>query len=238
MTQYATMVPRCWIGSATLVACALAAPAEAQFLEAFEENRWGVHLSFTPEWRAPEQTRYLLGADDATDWQGSDFSVGFVRGRATGGEWGLALIRQRVKADSTLCLGVDEDDACYDPVEAARGLRLQGFEFHWFTPFGSFAEDRVQVGINAAAGAGWYQGSVRRPAASPGDPGLAVEAPDVLRFRGPDGPEGMPIPMFRIEFAVAGVVAPGLKVIGSGGYGLPGSRRIGVAVSYFPQFGS
>ena len=65
-----------------------------------------------------------------------------------------------------------------------------------------------------------------------------MDAPDVLRLGGPDGPEGVPIPMFRVEFAVAAVVAPGLKVIGSGGYGLPGSRRIGVAVSYFPQFGS
>ena len=222
-----------------LSALATAAPAEAQFLEAFEEDRWGVHVSFTPQWRAPEQTRYLLGADDAADWQGSDYSIGFVRGRATGGEWGLALVRQRVKADSILCLAADEaGGACVDPVEATSGLRLQGFEFHWFSPFGSFADDRVQIGMNAAAGAGWYEGSVRRPVASPSDPRLPLEAADVLRLGGPDGPEGMPVPLFRIEFAVAGVVAPGLKVIGSGGYGLPGSRRIGVAVSYFPQFGS
>ena len=227
------------IALAATVALALGAPAEAQFLEAFEEDRWGVHASFTPQWRASEQARYLLGADDVTDWLGSDFSVGFVRGRATGGEWGLALIRQRVKADSMLCLSADEaGDACGDPLEAARGLRLQGFEFHWFAPIATFADDRVQVGINTGAGAGWYEGSVRRPAASPDDPRLAVDAPDVLRLGGPDGPEGVPIPMFRVEFAVAVVVAPGLKVMGSGGYGLPGSRRIGVAVSYFPQFGS
>ncbi len=92
MKQCATMMTGRWYALAALLAFALAAPAEAQFLEAFEEDRWGVHLSFTPQWRAPEQTRYLLGADDAADWQGSDYSIGFVRGRATGGEWGLALV--------------------------------------------------------------------------------------------------------------------------------------------------
>ena len=213
------------------------APAAAQFLEAFEENRWGVHASFTPEWRAPDQFRHLVGAEQVANWEGSDYSIGFVRGRATGGEWGLALFRQQVKADSRLCFGIDKDGACLDPVEATRGTRLQGFEFHWLVPFATFADDRVQLGINTAAGAGWYEGTVRRQGGAPGLTGLEVEAPKVLRLGGPEGPESIPIPMFRVEFAVAGVVAPGLKVIGSGGYGISGSRRIGVAVSYFPRFG-
>ena len=226
------------IGFAVSFAFTSAAPAEAQFLEALEQNQWGVHLSFTPEWRAPEQFRHLLAADDVAGWQGSDYSIGFVRGRATGGEWGLALLRQRVKADSRLCLSADESGGgCHDLLEATQGVRLQGFEFHWLAPIATFADDRVQVGVNTGVGAGWYEGTARRTAAMLGDAGLAVAAADVLRLGGPDGPEGTPIPTFRVEFAVAGVVAPGLKVIGSGGYGFPGSRRIGVAVSYFPQFG-
>ena len=40
--------------------------------------------------------------------------------------------------------------------------------------------------------------------------------------------------MFRVEIAVGGAVAPGLRLMASGGYGLPSSRRIGVALSYFP----
>ena len=86
------MVARCRIALAARLASALAAP-EAQFLEAFEEDRWGVHASFTPQWRAPDQFRYLVGADEVGDWTGSDYTIGFVRGRATGGEWGLSLVR-------------------------------------------------------------------------------------------------------------------------------------------------
>ena len=177
-----------WIVLTIVMAVTAAAPAEAQSFEAFEETRWGVHVSLTPEWMASDPFRYLVGADEIVDWRGSDYSIGFVRGRATGGEWGLSRLRQRVEADSLLCLsagGVGGE--CYDPVEATGDVRLQGFEFHWFTPFAKFAGDRVQLAVNPAAGAGWYDGMVRRPAA---DAGLAVEAADVLRFRGPDGQEG------------------------------------------------
>ncbi|MCY4025882.1 MAG: hypothetical protein OXH75_06160 [Acidobacteria bacterium] len=227
------MVLRHAVGVAILSTFA-SAPAAAQFLEAFEEDRWGVHAWFTPQWRAPDQFRHLVGADEVVGWEGSDYGFGFVRGRATGGEWGLSLVRQRVKADSELCLSAEAGGACADAVESIRGLRLQGFEFHWFAPLATFADDRVQVGVNTSAGAGWYEGSVRRPAVAGGQ---ALEAPDVLRFGGPEGPEGLPVPLFRVEFAMAGVIARGLKVIGSGGYGLHGSRRIGIALSYFPQFG-
>ena len=122
--------------------------------------------------------------------------------------------------------------ACYDPVEATGDLRLQGFEFHWFTPFVRFADERVQVGVNAAAGAGWYQGSVLR-ANGGGGP---VDVADVLRFRREESSEGFPIPlpMFRVELGVGVALAPGLRLMASGGYGLPGSRRIGVSLSYFP----
>ena len=49
--------------------------------------------------------------------------------------------------------------------------------------------------------------------------------------------ENIPIPIFRAEFAVAATVAPGLKIIGSGGYGFPGNRRPTVSVAYFPLGG-
>ena len=153
-----------------------------------------------------------------------------MRGRARAGEWGLALIRQRVAADSLICLAPDGAGGCSDAIEATDDLRMQGFEFHWFTPLVRFADDRVQLGVNAGAGAGWYQGTVLRTGAGP------VDVAEVLRFRGGESPDGfpIPIPMFRVEVAVAGTVAPGLRLMGSGGYGLPGRRRIGVSLSYFP----
>ena len=208
------------------------APAEAQFLEAFDENRWGVHVSYTPEWQTPDPFRHFLDVDGIVDWRGSDFSIGFARGSARGGEWGLALIRQRVAEGSLICLAADSAGGCYDPVEATDNLRLQGFEFHWFTPFARFADDRVQLGVNAAAGAGWYQGMILRPTAGAGP----VDGADVLRFRGGGSAEGspIPIPMLRVELGVGAALAPGLRLMASGGYGLPGSRRIGVSLSYFP----
>ena len=231
VAQYATTMIKRRAGLLALLAVVAAAPAEAQFLEAFEEDRWGVHLSYTPEWESPDPFRHFLGADGILDWRGNDFSVGFARGRARGGEWGLAYIRQRVAADSRICLSHDGAGGCFDPVQATGDLELRGLEFHWFTPFVRFADDRVQVGVNATAGAGWYQGTILRPEA-----GGEVDVADVLRFRrGESGKSSpIPIPMFRVELGVGAAVAPGLRLLASGGYGLPGARRIGVSLSYFP----
>lgn len=229
MTQCATTMLKRWVVSAALVLVVSSAPAEAQFLEAFQESGWGVHLSYTPAWESPDPFRYLLGADEVVDWKGTDFSVGFARGRATAGEWGLSFVRQQVETDSLICLGAD-GGGCADPVVATDGLRLQGLAFHWFTPLARFAGDRVQIGVNAGAGAGWYDGGVLRPAVAGGP----VDAADVLRLGGPGGTDGMPVPMFRVELAVGGAVAPGLRLMASGGYGLPGTRRVGVSLTYFP----
>ena len=64
---------------ATLVVLVGRAPAEAQFLEDFEERLWGVQVSFTPEWRSEELGGDLLGLQ-RFDMSGSDFTVGFARG--------------------------------------------------------------------------------------------------------------------------------------------------------------
>ena len=85
-----------------------------------------MHVSYTPDWQTPDTFRHLLGADGIVDWRGSDYTIGFVRGRARGGEWGLALIRQRVAADSLLCLAAAVAGGCHDPVEATGDVRLQG----------------------------------------------------------------------------------------------------------------
>ena len=61
--------------------------------------------------------------------------------------------------------------------------------------------------------------------------GAEVPAADML----PDRWKNIPVPIFRAEVAVAVTVAPGLKIIGSGGYGLPFQRRIGISIAYFPM---
>ena len=201
-------------------------PAYAQFLEEFEETLWGVQVTFTPEWLSVDQGGKILGFE-RFDMSGSDYAVGFARGRTRAGHWGLSLIRQRWK-EAAICTASE----CFD---AGGSGRLQGFAANWFLPFGSpFAGDRLQAGMQVHLGGGWFHGTARvndPPAGvAPSDRvGAEVPASDML----PELWRNVPVPLFRAEVAVAVTVAPGLKVIGSGGYGLPFNRRFGISVAYF-----
>lgn len=85
---------------------------------------------------------------------GSDFTIGFARGRMRSRHWGLSFLRQRWK-DAALC----NDSECFESTGSAW---LQGFAANWFLPFGSpFAGDRVQVGMHVDLGGGWLQGTMR-----------------------------------------------------------------------------
>ena len=203
-------------------------PAHAQFLEDFEEKLWGVQVSFTPEWQSVDQAGKLLEFE-SLNMSGSDYTVGFARGRMRSGHWGLSLVRQRWQ-DVAICT----DSECF---ESNGSAWLQGFAANWFVPFGSpFAGDRLQAGMHVDLGGGWFQGTARVADVSvdglpSGRAGEEVPATDLL----PDRWKNIPVPLFRAEVAVAVTVAPGLKVIGSGGYGLPFKRRIGISVAYFPM---
>ncbi len=211
-----------------IVVLGWAYPSHAQFLEDFEEKLWGVQISFTPEWRSVD-----LGGDILDlakfDLSGSDYTIGFARGRMRSGHWGLSLLRQRWQE-----LAVCTESECY---EAAGSAWLQGFAANWFLPFGSpFAGDRLQAGMHVDLGGGWFEGTVRVDDVSvdgvlPDRVGVEVPARDLL----PEPWNTVPVPLFRAEVAVAVTVASGLKVVASGGYGLPFKRRFGISVAYFPM---
>lgn len=203
---------------AGLFAILTAGSARAQFLESFDESLWGVQGSFTPTWQFPDQFKNLLKDVAEVELSGSEYSFGFARGRMSGGHWGLSLVRQRID-EGSVCQDMD----CAD----VAGVTLQGFEFGSFLAFGEpFAGDRIQVGMHIGVGAGWYRGMVQYR-------GEDTDVRELLAFQN----ESIPIPIFRAEFAVAATVAPGLKIIGSGGYGFPGNRRPTVSVAYFPLGG-
>lgn len=203
---------------AGLLGILTAGSARAQFLEAFEETLWGVQGSFTPTWRFPDQFKNLLKDVGEIDLSGSEYTIGFARGRMSGGHWGLSLVRQRIE-EGSFCQRGD----CTDLADVS----LQGFEFGSFLAFGEpFAGDRIQVGMHLGGGAGWYQGVVPWR-------GEDVDVSELLTV----GNQSIPIPIFRAEFAIGVTVAPGLKIIGSGGYGFPGNRRPTVSVAYFPLGG-
>lgn len=214
---------------------------------------WGVSGSFTDRWVAPKEYRWLIGAE-TVDLSGSDYRIGFVRGRVLGGEWGLSYVQQTVEQGSEIGLSrsFPEDIAipncateafaagdCGVFYEANAGLRLSGFELHRFVPFVTFSE-RVQVGMNIAAGGGWYRGTAKRRAVNRNS---ALTSPDefvgesVLDVMGSEltlpRRYDTPVPLLNIDIVVAGIVAPGLKVRGGMGvYGFPGRRRIVASATY------
>ena len=77
----------------TAVVLLAGSPASAQFLEQFEESLWGVQASLTPEWRSADLGRRIFGFEKF-DLSGSDFTVGFARGRMRSGHWELSFVRQ------------------------------------------------------------------------------------------------------------------------------------------------
>ena len=220
----------------TAVVLLAGSPASAQFLEQFEESLWGVQASLTPEWRSADLVRRIFGFEKF-DLSGSDFTVGFARGRMRSGHWGLSFVRQEWR-EVSVCGGrmrsghwglsfvrqewrevsVCGDLECYGG--ASGSVQLRGVAANWFVPFGSpFAGDRLQVGMHVDGGAGWFQGNVRvdevfEGGLSLGREGTEVPAHELL----PDGWQNVPLPLFRAEVAVAATVATGLKVIASGGY--------------------
>ena len=202
------------------------APAHAQFLEDFEETVWGVQTSFTPRWRSVGLVEDVFQID-ALDITGSDFTFGFARGRMRSGHWGVSFLRQRWQ-EAHIC----GDGAC----AGSRGSAwLQGLNVNWFRPFGSpFAADRVQVGMHVDLGAAWYQGTVRIDEVLAGGSawrvGEEVAVTDLL----PEHWGNIPVPLVRVEAAVAVMAVRGLKIIGSGGWGFPFGRRFGMSVAWFP----
>ena len=202
--------------AAAVLLLAAGTPAEAQFLETFEDpSRWGVQLSVTPRWTSSVDR---VGDKLELDMTGSDFAVGFARGRMRSGHWGLSYVRRQWREGSACFTG-----ECYAATDTSR---LDGVAVNWFAPFGSpFLADRLQVGLHIDAGAGWFQGMVLRA-----EDGAAVPVADVL-----DEPwDNLPVPIVRADIAVGVAVAPGVKVIGSGGYGFLFGRRFGLSLAVFP----
>ena len=183
--------------------------------------QWGVLLGATPNWTTPETARTSLenfwGATEM-DFSGTALRIGLVRGSELGGDAGLSFVRRPFADGSSL---VAEDGNRY----ATYGVVLNGIEIHKFSPFGTIRE-RIQLGLDFGAGVGFFHGAVAGSA--PG--GAAVEDPvleDALAFRG-----NRFIPLARMEFAVAVLILPGLKVRARSGVSFPGVAPFAVTATW------
>jgi hypothetical protein len=228
--------------TAVIVGLLLPVPSEAQ-----NESHWGVAGSFTPSWSTSDTFRNLRenlwGIDPEADvsLEGTEFTIGFVRGSTRGGEWGVSYVRKPFK-DGARFHESDESDPCtptqcsrHTSTVVTRDVRLQGVEFHWFRPFVT-AANRVQVGVNIAGGVASVKGNA--------DETIVFE--DTITFPGfptrrdvfTDTFSGSVkdfefmysvVPLLKLEVQGAVIVAPGLKIKVAGGLNMPAlSMRVGL----------
>jgi hypothetical protein len=126
---------------------------------------WGITASVTPRWSAAGAVKHYVDADQY-DISGGEFTVGFVRGRSLGAEWGVSLVRKSVEEGSTSRFGTFS--VCYQQqcVErsttfVARNVSLLGVEAHKFFNLVTIRR-RVQIGVNLAAGVVQVRGQAEK----------------------------------------------------------------------------
>jgi hypothetical protein len=225
---------------AALIALGLffAVPASAQ------ESSWGIAGSFVPSWTVPADNavaKAMFGAD-SLDISGSEFRIGFVRGRMLGGDWGVSFVRRKLKDGSTI-----SSDLYTDPelpslqqgeFTTLRNVELTGVEVHKFTPFGTIAK-RVQIGLLFGGGIASSKGELDARTVSvdyrfTGNQIVMtpVETRETLDAKELVFPGNGLVPLGRLEIAVSGIVMPWLKVRASGGMAFPGTHSFSIAGVY------
>lgn len=237
-------------------------------------KRWGVELSITPKWFTPDggswsQDLYcglLIPAGRFSNCEevslgGSDFRVGFLRGRSRGGDWGVAYVRRRFSDDAAVRAGLSCPAESLRPYLTGGGfsfpsgpscgalfsgpdsgyyfqftnVTLSGPEFHWSIPITTIA-NRVQLGFTAAGGIGSLKGFADGFSTTGEQSGVNLGSPfpTVRAVRVDiDGLLSKTQFMARTDFDVAVRVAPGVKVRASAGLDMQGAHIGGISLLYF-----
>jgi hypothetical protein len=149
----------------TVLALTAASPTLLHGQTAEKAVLWGVTASVTPRWSAAGLVKNYVDADEY-DISGAEFTVGVVRGRSTGDEWGVSFVRKSVQEGSTSRFGTMP--VCYQQecVEqsttfVATNVSLMGVEVHKFFSFVTIRR-RVQIGMNLAAGVVLVRGQAEK----------------------------------------------------------------------------
>lgn len=215
----------------------LASSASAQ------ESSWGVSASIVPAWTVPNDNALFKMMFDAesVDVSGSEFRVGFVRGRTLGGDWGVSFVRRTLKDGSSVSDLYREEAAPNIEIgdfTTLHNVEITGVEIHKFSPFGTIKQ-RVQIGLVFGGGIGSSKGVLERRSVSldqrfVGNTPIftARETRETLDAKELIFPGNGLVPLGRLELAVAGIVAPGVKVRASGGLSFPGTHSFSIAGVY------
>ncbi len=193
------------------------------FAQLSDSKHWGVSVSFTPKWEAMDRFRDVFVEEEGTI-EGTEFTIGFARGSMRGGDWGVSFVRKPFKDGSTFSETSTDCEPAFGCFTSTRTLvfrqvYLRGVEYHWSKPFVTFA-DRVQVGMNISAGAGFVEGNIEEThelTAPPPAPGFHDT------FVGPAKDTLWPVyPLIKVEAEGSVAIVPGVKVKVSGGFNFPG----------------
>jgi hypothetical protein len=220
--------------------------------------QWAVTFSLTPEWEIkPVALSELAGADrddirgpdGQSTFGGSDWSIGFARGRALGRDWGVSFVRQRIHRDAVIDRTFDSSGggaACF-PDTCAFGERIvfrdvavTGSEAHLYVPFVTIKE-RVQIGVMLAGGGGKFSGTalvdrfdpISTPAGLIGTrtqlEGPVTEVTRLIYF----GNASEWTLMGRIQPGVAVMVSSHVKIHAGAGFYYPGTTVFALRATYF-----
>ena len=225
-----------------------------------DPDRWGVQVAFTPNFDITggdgvidklAEVMFEAG-DEGLDVSGSDFRIGFVRGRRLGGEWGVSYVRRTFDKESiqggveTFCDtgGFNNVTICASSGTEylyTQGIKLDGLEVNKLINFVTIKE-RVQIGLDIAGGVGWMKGTaIERNTSSQGSvnnppPNSIINLPTTVTETEIPAAELLavdPAWIGRVELAVGVIVLPNVKVRVMGGLNIPGTQLFTIAGSYF-----
>ena len=162
-------------------------------------SHWGIRASFSPTWTVADSLGDFGSRTTSHDIRGSDFRVGFVRGREWGREWGISLVRRAIKEGSERIVTEPEFffffecDPSIGPCDttttftARKDASFWGVEAHYLAPIYRIGT-RVQLGAFLAGGIGLpYGGTLSQRTRGPIFEDPLAEFPDMPR-QVPEGP--------------------------------------------------
>jgi hypothetical protein len=186
-------------------------------------SHFGVIGSFSPQSNF-RNTFELLFDGSTFDVRSTDFEIGFiVRGRQLGGEWGVSFVQKNYRDGSVIDATAEDCSlgcVTFGNRDIMRDVRLRGVSIHKFAPFVTIKR-RVQIGLTVGGGVAQAAGSSEHHDFSPRfiPPNTNVQSETISHINAKElFLEGIrTIPIWKVELAVAALVAPGLKVRVGGG---------------------
>jgi len=208
------------------------------------QSHWGVDGSPVATWKSHETMRKLIVEGDGVI-KGSELTIGFVRGSTSGGDWGVSFVQKPFK-DGLISTHAENNcetmtgpsmpsiALCSSMSErtVVRQVALRGAEYHFFRPFGTI-RNRVQIGMNVAAGAATFRGTVEDTFDSRYEQnGQLLSADHFVEAQDAAKAFFKVMPLLKLEAMGGIVVTPALKIKLSGGLNFPSANSFRIGVVY------